>query len=66
MALATYVADDGLVSHQWRVPWSYEGYMPQYRELARKQEWVAWKAGVGGRDKGFSEWKLGKGVTFEM
>jgi hypothetical protein len=29
-----YVAEDGLVSHQWeRGPWSCEGSMPQYRGL---------------------------------
>jgi hypothetical protein len=29
-------------------------------------EWVGWGAGEGGRDRGFSEGKLGKGITFEM
>ena len=28
-------------------------------------EWVGWGAGGGG-DRGFSEGKLGKGITFEM
>jgi hypothetical protein len=33
-ALVIYVAEDGLVSHQWeRGPRNYEGYMPQYRGL---------------------------------
>jgi hypothetical protein len=27
---------------------------------------VGWGAGEGGGDRGFSEGKLGKGVTFEM
>ena len=27
-------------------------------------EWVGW--GTGGGDRGFSEGKLGKGITFEM
>jgi hypothetical protein len=27
-------------------------------------EWVGW--GAGGRGRGFSERKLGKGITFEM
>ena len=29
-------------------------------------EWVGWGAGGGGGDRGFSEGKLGKGITFEM
>jgi hypothetical protein len=29
-------------------------------------EWVGWGAGGGGRDRGFSEGKLGKGITLEM
>jgi hypothetical protein len=29
-------------------------------------EWVDWRAGVGGEDRGFLEGKLGKGITFEM
>jgi hypothetical protein len=32
----------------------------------RKWEWVGWGAGGGGVDRGFSERKLGKGITFEM
>jgi hypothetical protein len=34
MALAAYIAEDDLVSHQWRRgPWSYEGSMPSYRGI---------------------------------
>jgi hypothetical protein len=29
-------------------------------------EWVGWRPGGGRGDKGFSEGKLGKGITFEM
>jgi hypothetical protein len=29
-------------------------------------EWVCWGAGQGGGDRGFSEGKLGKEITFEM
>jgi hypothetical protein len=29
-------------------------------------EWVGWGAGRGVGDRGFSEGKLGKGITFEM
>jgi hypothetical protein len=39
--------------------------MPQYSK-ARKQEWVGWGTGRGGGDRGLSEGKLGKGITFEM
>jgi hypothetical protein len=30
-----------------------------------KREWVGWGGGGGGGDRGFSEGKLGKGITFE-
>jgi hypothetical protein len=32
----------------------------------REWEWVGWEARGVGRDRGFLEGKLGKGVTFEM
>ena len=66
VALAIYVAEDGLVGHQWEeCPWSCEGWMPQYREYQdQKWEWVYWGAGRG--ERGFSEGKLRKGITFEM
>jgi hypothetical protein len=40
--------------------------MPQYRgnAKARKRELVG--LGAGGGNRGFSEGKLGKGLTFEM
>lgn len=31
-----------------------------------EREWVGWGAGGGGGYRGFSEGKLGKGITFEM
>jgi hypothetical protein len=31
-----------------------------------KWEWVGWEAGEGGRDSGFLEGKLRKGITFKM
>ena len=52
VALAAYVAEDDLVGHQWEerplVLWRF------YAQLlgiawARKQEWVGWGAGEGGR-----------------
>jgi hypothetical protein len=29
-------------------------------------EWVGWGGGEGGGDRGFSEGKVGKDITFEM
>ena len=66
MALATYVAEDGLASHQWEEgPLSCEGSMSQYRGMpgpGSKSGWVV-EQGEGGRDrwKRFSEGKPGKG-----
>jgi hypothetical protein len=40
--------------------------MPQYRKmpgLGSRSEWVG-EQGEGGEDRGFSERKLGKGITF--
>ena len=69
MALAAYVADDGLVGHQWEErPLSCEGSMPQYRRMpgpgsGSVQVGKQW----GGRgDRGFLEGKPGKVITFEM
>jgi hypothetical protein len=42
--------------------------MPQYRRRpgpGSKSGWVG-KQGEGGMDRGFSEGKPGKGITFEM
>ena len=67
MALAAYVAEDGLVGHQWE-PWSCEGSMPQYRGMpwpGSRSGWVG-EQGEVGEDRGFSERKLGKGIPFEM
>jgi hypothetical protein len=42
--------------------------MPQYRGMpgpGSRSEWTE-EQGKGGRDRGFSERKLGKRITFEM
>jgi hypothetical protein len=39
--------------------------MPQYRETPGSGS-RSWVVGGGGEDRGFSEGKLGKGITFEM
>ena len=50
MAPAAYVAEDGLVGHQWEErPLVLQTlYAPvQGNARARKQEWVGWGAGQG-------------------
>jgi hypothetical protein len=69
VALAAYVAEDGLVGHQWEEkPLVCESSIPQYRGMSGPRNSSGW---VGeqreeGEDRGFSEGKLGKGITFEM
>jgi hypothetical protein len=69
MVLAAYVTEDSLsVINGRRDPWSCEGSMPQYRKLpgpGNESVWVG-EHGEGGRDRVFSEGKLGKWITFEM
>ena len=51
-----------------RDPWSCEGSLPQNREMpgpGNRSGWIG-EQGKGGGDRGFSERKLGKGITFEM
>jgi hypothetical protein len=46
VSLAAYVAEDGLVGHQWVV--LQRSYAPvQGNARARKQEWVGWGARRG-------------------
>ena len=69
MAPAAYVADDGLWDiNERRGPWSCEGLMPQYRGMPGPGSGSGWvgKQGKGGRGRGPSEGKSGKGITFEM
>ena len=69
MSLVAYVAEDGLVAlNGRRGPLSCEGSIPQYRGMSgpgSRSEWVG-EQGEGGEDRGFSERKPGKGITFEM
>jgi hypothetical protein len=67
MALAAYVAEDELIGHQWEER-TCEGSMPQYREMPAPGSWSGWvgEQGEVGRDRGFSEGKLEKGITFDM
>ena len=58
MALAAYVAEDGLVGHQWekRPLVLQRSYAPvQGKDRSRKQEWVGWGAGKGEGIAGFGE-----------
>ena len=66
MALAVYVAEDGLVGRQWEESLSpVKVLCPSIEEGQDWEwEWVGWRAGGG--DRGFSEGKLGKEITFEM
>ena len=57
-----------LVINGRRGPWSCEDWIPQCREMpgrGRGSGWVS-EQEVGGWDRGFSEGKLGNGITFEM
>ena len=68
MALAAYVAKDGLVGHGRRVPWSCEDSMPQYKGMpgpGSRSGCAGEQEEVGG-DRGFGEGKPGKGIMFEM
>ena len=68
MAPTAYVAEDGLVSHQWdERSLSCEGSMLQSRGIpgpGSRNGWICEQEEEGG-DRGFSEGKLGKGIVFE-
>jgi hypothetical protein len=64
VSLVAYVAEDGLVGHQWeeRPLVLRRSYAPvQGNARARKQEWVLWGAGQG---VGWVYMALG--IAFEM
>jgi len=71
MAPAAYVAEDGLVGHQWKEKPLFLPPPPQCRGMSggvRRSGWM----GRGntlieeGGDRRFMDRKLGKGITFEM
>jgi hypothetical protein len=67
MVLAAYVEEDGFVSHQWKKgQWSFEGLMPHCRGMPGPGCWSVWvdEQGQVGWNRGFSEGKPGKGITF--
>jgi hypothetical protein len=51
-----------------RSPWSCEGSKSQCRGMPGPGSWSGWvgEQGEGGGDRGVSEWKPGKGITFQM
>jgi hypothetical protein len=50
MYLVAYVAEDGLVGHQWEEkPWSWEDHVPQYRGMPGPGSGSGW---VGEQGKG--------------
>jgi hypothetical protein len=68
VALAAYVAEDGLLGHQWEEREDLGPVRFLCQIIGQGQ-----KVGVGGLvstgkrvSRGFSEEKLGKGITFEM
>jgi hypothetical protein len=69
VSITAYVAEDGLVTHQWRrSPWSCEGSMPQYRGMPGPRSGSGWvgEQGEAGGDRGILERKMENGITFEM
>ena len=75
MAPAVYVAEDGLVVHQWKEgPLVTCGMDTPVKGNARagRQEWMAvWEntlieSGEGRWDRAFPEERPGKGITFVM
>jgi hypothetical protein len=65
MSLASYVAEDCLVDHHWEERPLVLFYAPvqvnAWQGVGRLESSEA-----GGEDRGFSERRLGKGITFEM
>jgi hypothetical protein len=62
VAPVAYVADDGLVGHQWEErPLSSEGSMPQYRRMPGPGSGSGWvgEQGEGAENRALSEEKLG-------
>ena len=72
MALATYVAEDGLVRHQWEEnTLKPEGVQcPSIRECQGKRTgvggWGSTLIEVGGGNRGLPKGRLGKGKIFEI
>jgi hypothetical protein len=58
MALAAYVAEDGLVSNQWEERhWSYKDSIPQYRGMRRPGSKRGWVGEQGEEEKGGEFWR---------
>jgi hypothetical protein len=67
VSLVAYVAEDGLVSHQWeeRPLVLLRAYAVHGNARARKQEWVGWGAGWGKGIGGFgySIWNVNEKIS---
>ena len=74
VAPATYVAEDGLVEHQWDLLGPGKARWPSVGECQSGEAgvggWVegtpSYKQGKGDWDRGVPERKPGKGINFEM
>ena len=69
MALAAYVAEDGIVGHQWEErPLVLCGSMPQCKGVSGpgNRSWWVGEQGECGGGRVFLEGKPEKGITFEM
>jgi hypothetical protein len=65
MAPAAYVAEDGIVDHQWEER-SVKVLYPSVGEHQGQEAGVVGGGSRGGGDRGALEGKPGKGTTFEM
>jgi hypothetical protein len=69
IAPTVHIAENGLVViNGRRGPWSCEGSVPQYRGMPGPGSGSGWvgEQGEGRGNRGFSEQKPGKVITFEM
>ena len=74
MALATHVAEDGIVGHKWEEwPLGLRGLMPQCTGIGGWEDGSGWMGGEHlhrgsgrGWNRGVLEGRSGKGITFEM
>jgi hypothetical protein len=67
VALAAYAYDPSQSSMRGEALGPVKVLCPSRGECQGQEwEWVGWGAGAGGKDRGFSEEKLGNGITFKM
>ena len=67
VALAAYVAEDGLIGHQGEALGPMKALCPSVGECQGQEVGVGGLGSRGrGGDRGFTEGNRGKGITFEM